>query len=202
MATVTMLNNFDPTQMTFGTDFQIKEGAQFGSVRLTMPTLCIRDPLTSTWGVNSNFGENNRYPLELQVTDDIVSIITAMEDHTQKTFAENSRAWIKKDKKNFTFSRLIKDTEDGPVLKLKVDQTKTVVKTLNENNKVQTTVGTLSALNRFCSVRPFFTSTSLWIDTKNHTYGITLNAKILIVEPGLADDVTDAMISSAGFVFE
>ena len=54
--TATLLQNFVPTQMTFG-DFEIREGEQFGSVRLSMPILHIPVPLTSKYGVNPNFEE-------------------------------------------------------------------------------------------------------------------------------------------------
>ena len=104
--TATLLQNFDPTTMTFGTDFEIRDGNQFGSVRLTMPILHFSEPLTSKYGINPNFEDNGRYPLELTITPEI-------EDHTQTTFAANLRTWFRKDKKSFTFSRMLRETDDG-----------------------------------------------------------------------------------------
>ena len=201
----TLLQNFDPTTgMTFGADFEMRDGDQFGSVRLSMPVLHFPEPLTSKYGVNPNFEDNGRYPLELSVTPEIEDKITKIEDHIQRSFDENARTWFKKDKKSsYTFSRLLRETDDGIVLKIKVNNN-TMMRILSEDGTtiLKTETATIAHVNRHCKILPFLQSYSLWVNTKDHTYGVSLTAMILLVQPGLKEDVLESMILSAGYAYE
>jgi hypothetical protein len=202
----TLLENLDPsTQMMIG-EFRHKEGDRFAYVQLSMPILHIPEPLTSKYGVNPNFEDNGRYPLELSITPEIEERILKIEDFIQKMFSDYSRHWFKKDKTKdkFVFSNMLRATEEGTVLKVKVNKNNTMMKILSEDATTILTKeeGTIAHLNRHCKVFPFLQSYSLWIDTQKRTYGVSLAAKILLVQPGLQEDAFESMLLSAGYTYE
>ena len=201
----TLLENLDPsTQMMIG-EFRHKEGDRFAYVQLSMPILHIPEPLTSKYGVNPNFEDNGRYPLELSITPEIEERIMKIEDFIMKMFSDYSRHWFKKDKTKdkFVFSNMLRATEDGTVLKVKVIKD-TMMRLLSEDGTaiLKKEEATIAHLNRQCKVRPFLQSYSLWIDTQKRTYGVSLAAKILLIHPGLAEDAFESMLLSAGYTYE
>ena len=200
--TTILIKDFDITDMKFGADLQTKEGQQISFVSLQMPVIRFPDAMTSTYGINPNFQDNDRFPLELLVTPETEQLISKIEDHIQKTFHDNSRTWFKKDKQSFKFSPLLKITDQGTVIKMKVVESRTTVKVFTDHGTVQKENGTLKSLNRLCKVLPFLSANSMWVNTTDHTYGVSLTAKIVVVQPGLEEDVVESMLLSAGYTFE
>jgi len=204
--TTTLLQNLDPTNHMMIGEFRHKEGEQFASVQLSMPVIHFSEPLTTKYGINPNFEDNNgRYRLELAVTPEIEEQIMKIEDYIQKMFSDYSRHWFKKDKTKdkFVFSNMLRATEDGTVLKAKVNKD-TMMKILSEdgNTILQKEEATIAHVNRFSKVRPFLQSHSIWIDTQKRTYGVSLAAKILLIQPGLQEDAFEDMLLTAGYTYE
>ena len=112
----THFEDFDPaTQMKFRTDCEF--GEQYGRVSLTIPTLCPLAPLPSKYGINPNFGRDGKFPLEVNISSTAAVKLRQMEDKIKETFTAHSRTWFQGKDKTYTFSPLVKDTDDGPVLK-------------------------------------------------------------------------------------
>ena len=211
MPTVT-LHDLTPTEhMLFASDAKLpNEASHRGTVDLKMPIVQLGDKddlMTSTWGINTNFVENAKAPLELLVPRDAELKIKEIEQHIQTTFEANSRAWLKKDK-TYTYKPMLKETDQGVVAKVKVvveGTNATSIKLLTEDLKVKKEPGTLTSVNKGCQVLAYVSSNALWFNTKDCTYGVALTAKTLLVNPG-ADAPppfdADAMILAAGFEFE
>ena len=199
----THFEDFDPaTQMKIGTDCEF--GEQYGRVSLTMPTLCALTPLHSKYGINENFGQNGKFPLEVNISSSAATKLRLMEDKIKETFAAHSRTWFQgKDKtSSYTFSPLVKDTDDGQVLKLKVKDGTNLYLLTEDGKAIQKSATcTFAHVNRTCTVVPFVQSYSMWIDTKNHFFGVTLTAKILLVHPGLDEDPVESMLLKSGYVY-
>ena len=200
----TLLENVDPSaQMMIG-EFRHKEGDQFASVQFSMPMIHFSAPLTSKYGVNPNFEANGRFPLELSITPEIEDQITKIEDHIKKQFTDYSHHWFKKDKKAtpYVFSRMVRDTDEGTVLKVKLNKD-TMMKILSEDGTtIKSDEATIAHVNRHCKILPFLQSYSLWIDTQKKTYGCSLTAKILLIIPGVREDVFESMLQNAGYCYE
>lgn len=205
----TTIAAFDPSTMTFGA-VKLKEGDHRGSVPLKMPTLQVgaKDALVpSTYGVNPAFAENGRAPLELLLNPAQEATVRDLETHVQKMFADNARAWFKKDK-TFVFKPMLRETETGMVLKTKVvtdGPRATVVKLLTPDGKMQREPGTLTSVNYGCEVVAYVQSSQLWFNTLDCTYGVALTAKALFVKPGTDGPPpidADALALDAGFEYE
>ena len=201
----TLLQNLDPTNQMMIAEFRHNEGDRFASVKLAMPMLHIPEPLTSKYGINPNFEDNGRYPLELAITPEIEEQVMKIEDYIQKMFSDYSRHWFKKDKTKdkFVFSNMLRATEEGTVLKVKVNKD-TMMKILSEDGTtiLQKEEATIAHVNRYCKVHPFLQSHSIWIDTQKRMYGISLTAKILLIQPGDQEDAFESMLLSAGYAYE
>ena len=195
----TLLQNLDLSQITFG---DYKDGDKIGTVKMSMPVLHIDTLLSSKYGVNPNFEVNGRYPLEVDITPEIDEQIAKLEAHIKKTFAANSRSWFKKDKQ-FVFSSMVRDMEEGgAVLKVKITKD-TFMRRLSEDGTIlKNTEATIAHLNRFCKVTLFLHSYSLWVNTEELTYGLSLKAKALLIKSGVDEDHIESMILSAGYSYE
>ena len=205
----TTLAAFDPTTMTFGAA-KFKEGDPHGYAPLKMPMLQVgtKDaPVCSTYGVNPAFAKDGRAPLELLVDPVQQDAVRDFEAHVKKVFADNARAWFKKDKP-FQQKSVLRETDFGTVLKTKFvlegSSKATVVKLLT-NGKLQREPGTLTSVNYGCEVVAYVQSSQLWFNTLDCTYGVAFTAKALFVKPGTDGPPpidADALALDAGFEYE
>ena len=98
---------------------------------------------------------------------------------------------------------MLRETDEGTVFKCKVTKD-TMLRLLSEDGTtiLKKEEATVAHLNRYCKVLPFLHSYSLWVNTKHNTYGVTLTARILLIQPGLAEDAFESMLLSAGYTYE
>jgi hypothetical protein len=202
MAPIT-LRNLDVAAVQFDTTLNEYAPGKY-TVRAKPPTLVQFgddqfDRMQSKWGLDRPHPDAQNQDirtLALSVTSPGLAKLREVDAHVRRWVADNARMLFKKDK-TFEYLPLVKDTDDGPVLKIKVNcgARPTKIKALAEGGKVVD--GTWAAdLGAGCEALVLASLTGIWFDETR--CGVTLATSAILVKPGVDELTPDSFVLAPG----